>query len=126
MASQLFQEFRLLSIVLQDLEEHNPRYPERRRFLLGKLFDIGRESELLAEVKDILDEIKIIETTLRDQRTVIESSELRELEELLSEIYNSNLFGKPRGVIREISRGFEILRFRAQAAENSVGSVRRQ
>ena len=88
--------------------------------------DIGRESELLAEVKDILDEIKIIQTTLDDQRTVIHSDGLRELERSLNnETFNSYLFGKPQGIIGEIVRSFEILKDRARAAENSVGSVQR-
>jgi hypothetical protein len=79
-AFQLFQEFRLLSMVLQKLKENQPEYRKRRRILLGELLDISKESKPLTEVKDILDEIKIIQTTLEDQEIVVNSEEVRGLQ----------------------------------------------
>ena len=116
-ASQLFQEFRLLSIVLQGLDDSHPRYQKRRRVLLGELLDISRESQPLTEVKDILDEIKIIQTTLEDQVTIIHSDKMVELENDLATV---GLFNKARNMITRASRNFEVLKSRAEAVEKSV------
>src|ERR1700733_248163 len=96
-AFQLFQEFRLLSMVLQRLKENQPEYRKRRRILLGKLLDISKESKPLTEVKDILDEIKIIQTTLEDQKIVVNSDEVDRLQG------GWNSIGKARDILSRAS-----------------------
>jgi hypothetical protein len=115
-AFQLFQEFRLLSMVLQKLKENQPEYRKRRRILLGELLDISKESKPLTEVKDILDEIKIIQTTLEDQEIVVNSEEVRGLQD--GGAWYS--IEKARDILSRASRSFGILKTRAEEVEKSV------
>ena len=122
-ASQLFQEFRLLSIVLQGLNEKQPGYQKRRRILLGELLDISKESRLLTEVKDVLDEIKIIQTSLQEQIDVVKSDEMRDLESSLSKVqvkYWRRPFEKAKDTIFRASRSFVTLKTRTEEVEKSV------
>ncbi|RYP53523.1 hypothetical protein DL768_001560 [Monosporascus sp. mg162] len=70
--SHLFRAFHFLSSLLSNLDEKHRDYRKRRSFLL-KYLDILKESELLKEVKDVLDEIKMIESVLSDQQRVLMS-----------------------------------------------------
>ena len=92
--TRLFEEFSVGSKVLQELSES----PHRGRKLLKKLiedpdekkreqvlrevFDITTEVEMLAEIKDILDEITIILKVLSEQNKVLTAmaTELKRLD----------------------------------------------
>jgi hypothetical protein len=117
-ASLLFQEFRFLSIYLQRLRKHRPYIQKQRRFLLGELLDISKESKPLMEAKDILDEIKIIRTTLEDQMAVLNSSEMRKFESFWPGM-DAGIW-KARDMLYRASRSFDILKARAEAVEKSV------
>ncbi|KAI1639109.1 hypothetical protein F4809DRAFT_172745 [Biscogniauxia mediterranea] len=67
----LFKRFREYADRLCRLNENNPEYQKRRSQYLKELLDISRESNLLEDVKDILDEIKMIQCILDDQKEVI-------------------------------------------------------
>ena len=70
------------------------------------------------EVKDILDEIKIIQTTLEDQIAVLESSEMRKFDSLF---FGGVDFGwKARDMLHRATRTFSILKARAEVVEKSV------
>jgi DNA repair ATPase RecN len=115
-ASRLFHEFRLLSIVLQSLDEKHPEFQKRRRILLGELLDISKEWKPLTEIKDILDEIKIIQTTLQDQLSVLNSDEMRNLEyEVLGRASE-----KAKDILSRADRSFAVLQTRAEEVEKSV------
>jgi len=111
--SILFQEFRFLSIYLQRQGEHSAHIQKQRRFLLGELLNISKESRPLMEAKDILDEIKIIQTTLGDQLTVLDSSEMSALG------MDAGIW-KARDILFRARRSFDILKARAEAVEKSV------
>lgn len=64
--------------MLYGLHEKHAHYQGQRRKLLKKLLDIRSESNLLKEVKDILDEIKMILSVLNDQIEILESDGLKE------------------------------------------------
>ena len=126
-ASLLLLDFRILSAVLQELNDNkppHPRHPKRLRILLNKLFDISRELKPLAEVKDILDEIKIIQTTLEDQKTVMYSNELSELAKVLDDPTEPDCFRKPKDILASVIRNIEVVQARAEAVEKSVRTIR--
>ncbi|KAK0636122.1 hypothetical protein B0T17DRAFT_69023 [Bombardia bombarda] len=127
-SSRLFQEFRLLSMALSGLEEDHPQYQKQRRILLGELLDtMSKETASLTEVKDIIDEIKIIQTTLEEQTDVIESDDMRKFEE---DLYDTDKPGiittewhpsaKARDTIRRTNKSFKAMMNRAEAVEKSI------
>ncbi|KAH8895650.1 hypothetical protein GQ53DRAFT_803904 [Thozetella sp. PMI_491] len=94
--SRLFREFQFLSTQLSNLDERNNQYRKLRATLLKHL-DIQKEVRLLTEVRDILDEIKMIEAVLNDQRNILESDEISHLcrdasttEEVRSQFYKAS------------------------------------
>jgi len=74
----LFTKFRAQTKLLYGLHDKHAKYQEQRSKLLKKLLDIRSESNLLKEVKDILDEIKMILSVLCDQIEILESDGLKE------------------------------------------------
>ncbi|KAI0602483.1 hypothetical protein F4775DRAFT_537433 [Biscogniauxia sp. FL1348] len=69
--SRLFKDFRGYADRLYLLHEKHPEYQKRRSQYLKKLLDIRKESKVLEDVKDILDEIKMVQSVLKDQEEVI-------------------------------------------------------
>lgn len=68
----------------RELKEEHLKYEEfvRGPVFVDKLLDIGQETDLLAETKDIRDELNMIEKVLEDQRQV-----LPDLEAAICELY---------------------------------------
>jgi hypothetical protein len=115
----LLQEFRMISNILQALDKHHPQCQERRRELLGELLDINQESQPLAEAKDILDEIKIIQTTLEEQVAVVDSSEMKQITDLWAN-KTGPPFEKARAILQGTKKSFAILKARAEEIQSSV------
>jgi hypothetical protein len=83
------------------------------------LLDIREETKLLGEVKDILDEIKMIRSVLADQRKVLDS---KGFEELLGEDndHDNPHPHWPRDVLDGICDNIEIMETHAKSAEDGV------
>jgi hypothetical protein len=97
--------------LLSSLDEKDHDYQRRRKFLL-KFLDILKESKLLKEVKDVLDEIKIIESVLKDQAQTLKCVEP-------SQLYND----RPGGVCELIDRAdqsIQKMKERAEAVEKGA------
>lgn len=77
--------FRMLDIdqeKLATMEKPTPEDAERAPLFVDTLLDIGQETELLKEIKDIRDELNMISKVLEDQKHV-----LPDLGSAISEIY---------------------------------------
>ncbi|GAB7332487.1 hypothetical protein MBLNU13_g04281t1 [Cladosporium sp. NU13] len=70
--TRLLEEFTVQSRQLHMLSEKYRHYALEKDLLLDKLLDIRRQTNLLREVKDIEDEIKIILHVLNEQQRVLE------------------------------------------------------
>jgi hypothetical protein len=82
------------------------------------LLDIREETKLLGEVKDILDEIKMIRSVLADQRKVLDS---KSMEELLGSNDNDNPHPNwPQDVLNGVRNNIEIMETHAKSAEDGV------
>jgi len=100
------------------MDEGHPYYQKRRDVLLSQLLDITEESKPLAEVKDILDEIKMIRTVLEDQLSAIALDDTNLWLDDLK--YDQLAFGEARDMIQRTIATFSTLKTRAEAVENSV------
>jgi hypothetical protein len=110
-------EFRRLSEFLEHLDEKHPDYLSRRGLLLKLLLRISKDSRILSEVKDVLDEIGMIQGVLNEQKGVLSDDEGGILQHLL---------GKQREwapLYNELQRtigNFEQMKQRAQSVVDSV------
>ncbi len=100
-----------------------PEYQKRRRPLLTELLNIGKESKQLTEVKDILDEVKIIQAVLEDQEEVLVSG--GGLDKLAAEFGSShvllgNSFTKAIEDHLKAKKSFLAMKSRAEDVETSV------
>jgi hypothetical protein len=114
--TQLFAEFHYLSSLLSNLNEKDHDYRSRRAFLL-KFLDILKELKLLKEVKDILDEIKMIESVLEDQRRVLTSFE--RVDQFLRESQQVKL----QELVWRTERSFRSMKERTEAVEKGVSCI---
>jgi hypothetical protein len=117
--TQLLREFRFLSRLLSTLDESHPQY-RKLRAILPKHLDILKEVKLLTEVKDILDEIKMIKSVLTDQTSILESEKLKELIGDSSYYSFTDCFSKPRELVEIATKSFDNMKARAEAVENGV------
>lgn len=78
-------------------DDDNRVHEDGSPLFVDDLLDIGRETDLLSEAKDIRDELNMIHTVLEHQRNV-----LRDLEEVICDIY----FGQHRSQ-HEIKKRFK-------------------
>ncbi|CVK96751.1 uncharacterized protein FMAN_11080 [Fusarium mangiferae] len=112
--AQLFQVFNILSGLLSDLDDKDRLYPQlQKRYL--RYLDILKEVQLLTEVKDILDEIKMIEKVVESQRQV-----LCEYEK--DDEPRDGLGVRPQLIppLLRVQEGFKNMKDRAQAVEKSI------
>ncbi|KAI1494238.1 hypothetical protein F5X96DRAFT_8131 [Biscogniauxia mediterranea] len=114
--SRLFKRFREYSDRLYLLHEKNPEYQKRRSQYLKNLLDIRHESNLLGDVKDILDEIKMIQCILDDQEEVIS---------------NVKTFLKPEGlklrnILKETEAKFITMEDHARSVEASLFDLKQR
>ncbi|KAF7527875.1 hypothetical protein G7054_g10313 [Neopestalotiopsis clavispora] len=116
-SAQSFLEFRRLSEFLEHLDEQHPDYLSRRGLLLKMLLRISKDSRILSEVKDVLDEIGMIQSVLHAQRSVLSDDDGGELDLLLgvqrerAPLYNE---------LRRIIGNFEQMKLRAQSIVDSI------
>lgn len=75
------------SDVERDKKDDKAKFEEYMRgpFFVDKLLDIGQETDLLAETKDIRDELNMIKKVFEDQRQV-----LRDLEDAMYDVLEDN------------------------------------
>jgi ankyrin repeat protein/Mg2+ and Co2+ transporter CorA len=89
-----------LFLAEEPMQEDHSRYdddgPEREPLFVDKLLDIGAETDLLKETKDIRDELNMITKVLEDQRAVLPDLELS-----ITDIYHEEHKGQ-----RELKRRF--------------------
>jgi hypothetical protein len=114
---QLFKKFHSVSWLLSRLDESVHDYRNRRKPLL-KYLDILQESKLLMEVKDILDEIKIIESVLGDQRRVLES-----LKQHVGPFSETNQQLETQDLVERTTQSFQSMKERAEAVEKGVSRI---
>lgn len=69
----------------EDQEDEDEEEQSQEPLFVDKLLDIGQETDLLAEAKDIRDELNMLRTVLEHQKQV-----LGDLQEAICEIYNNN------------------------------------
>ena len=120
------EEFRRITEDLYNLHEKHSKYQELRRDKLKRLLDIRSESKLLREIKDVLDEIKMIKAILTDQLGVLESSELPKF---FSEFYGNSStnkrgprpFSEVKKLLEGISYDFDGMKNHAKDVERGVG-----
>lgn len=74
---KLMETFRFQTKCLYDLNKQHWAYQKESDKISGELFDIEAEMDLLEEVKDIRDEIKIIKRVIAQQRQVLEDPEVK-------------------------------------------------
>jgi Mg2+ and Co2+ transporter CorA len=74
--------------------------PVHAPLFVDKLLDIGAETDLLAEIKDIRDELNMIAKVLEDQKSV-----LPDLEVSITDIYHEEK--KPHSVTHDLKRRFK-------------------
>lgn len=77
--TSLIGEFKNRSRKLHTLNEKYKHYEDKKKKYLEKLLDIRKETECLVEIKDIMDEINIILTILRAQKSVVGDPRLRQI-----------------------------------------------
>ena len=110
-------EFRRLSEFLEHLDENHPDYLSRRGLLLKMLLRISKDSRILSEVKDVLDEIGMIQGVLHDQKSVLNDDDGGEMDHLLgAQRDRAPLYSE----LRRMIRNFEQLKQRAQSVVDSV------
>ena len=81
--------------------------------MLEKLLDIGSETKLLVEIKDILDEINIILNILRAQNSVLSDPGLEQYR-------NSSHYEDARRIITTSTTDFERMNVQAEGVRSSV------
>lgn len=134
--NRYFEEFRLLSRVLHGLSDAHPDYHARRRFLLKELLNISKETSLLTEARDILDEIKIIQSVLGDQARVFLSEDMTSFAKFCSDSGDNSAsptgaqntgaekpifdFSNVRIINEKASRAFETMKERTNSAVKTV------
>jgi hypothetical protein len=100
------------------LHQKNPNYQQLRSKYLKSLLDIREESTLLKDVKDILDEVKMINAVLLDQRKVFLDDMLSDnMREFRDEFEN---FEKLTELIGQTYYNLENMKEHAQAVEVGV------
>ncbi|KAK6083985.1 hypothetical protein SCUP515_01681 [Seiridium cupressi] len=115
-SAQSFLEFRRLSMFLEHLDEKHPDYLSRRGLLLKLLLRISKDSKILSEVKDVLDEIRMIQGVLQDQEVVLSDRD-HEMDYLLGEMKDrAPLYNE----LRRTLATFEHMKQRAQSIVDSV------
>ncbi|KAF4950560.1 hypothetical protein FGADI_8119 [Fusarium gaditjirri] len=119
--AQLFQVFNILSGLLSDLDDEDRLYPQFQKRYLGYL-DILRETQLLTEVKDILDEIKMIEQVVESQKQVLceydKDREGRDGDD--DHRYDLGVRSELISPLLRVQEGFRNMKERAKAIESSI------
>lgn len=81
------------------------------------LLRISKESRILSEVKDVLDEIGMIQGVLHDQQSVLDNDDNGEMDRLLGARRDrAPLYSE----LRRMIRNFEQMKQRAQSVVDSV------
>lgn len=126
---KLFDLFRTNSENLSKLSGSH-EHDQERAGILEKLLDIKKGTSLLVEIKDILDEIKIIESVLGAQRSVINGIDLRKFESKMSKKGSARDFDRDFADARRIIDGFiadfERMKEHARTIYSSVETRPRQ
>ncbi|KAL1847387.1 hypothetical protein VTK73DRAFT_10370 [Phialemonium thermophilum] len=127
--TKLLKKFGSASKELSALDEPDPRSPGPKR-LRSQPFDIMREVQLLTEVKDILDEIKMIKTVLADQKSILDSDRLDQLSKVLcgekspaDTSHSRDRFSKPKELVERAMATFDNMKRRAEAVEHGLISL---
>lgn len=118
--TSLFKKFQKRSTKLHALSKEYKDFENRKRDLLEQLLDIGKETKLLVEIKDILDEIKIILTILQTQRSVLLDSGLEKFALGLGGDDRLSQFEDARRIIETSTADFSRMQTQAEAVQSSV------
>jgi hypothetical protein len=121
--TRLFKDFSRTAKVLHGLNEMHYEYQEQRSKLLKRLLDIRKESNLLERVKDLLDEIKMIQSIIKDQLEVLGVSEKKrssEIKDFFGADWKEGGFNEPLKVLRGINDNFRGMESLALALEKGV------
>lgn len=111
----LFKTFRNRSRKLHRLSERFRGFEIKKNNLLNLLLDIRQETELLVEIKDILDEINIIMTVLRTQNSILLDAGSKN-----PVLVESAHFEDARRILETSTADFERMRVQAKAVKSSV------
>jgi hypothetical protein len=115
---RLFQQFNLIAKLLSNLDESHDKYQQRRKFLLSFL-EIVKELEVLREVKDVLDEIGMLQAVLLDQETVFSAMS----DPRFDKCPFRSVGGRANGLVQFTKRSLQNMKDRAQAVERGVSFV---
>ncbi|KAH8766931.1 hypothetical protein F5882DRAFT_510319 [Hyaloscypha sp. PMI_1271] len=115
--TQLFKRFRKTAKKLYALNPVNRKYQTRRSWHLKVLLDISAESKLLKEVKDILDELKMIDAVLSDQQKVLDLNASTTREFVGLDFQDMNSWKQMTKVVSEIQESFNNMREHARSIE---------
>ena len=107
----MFRRFRKYTDKLYALHEKHPQYQKRRSNYLKKLLDIRDESNLLGDIKDLLDEIKMIHCILSDQAIVVDKARER--------LRDQSLEGVKQNLV-DLEHKFKIMNDHADSVETAV------
>jgi len=107
----LFRRFRKYADKLYSLHEKYPGYQARRSNYLKKLLDIRDESQLLEDIKDVLDEIKMIRGVLYDQNMVVDKA---------CERLGEQSFDGVRNTLSDLEYKFKVMKDHADSVEVAV------
>jgi RNA-binding protein YhbY len=139
----LFEEFRNITNESYSLHEEHQHYQQSRSDYLKTLLNIGRECNLLKEIKDALDEIKMIKAVLTEQLNVLKFSCFSKiLPELYSTVFTvamtkeksedqsearpnttpGGAFSEAKQLLEDIMHNFDVIGNHASAVEKGVDS----
>ncbi|KAF2106882.1 hypothetical protein BDV96DRAFT_654214 [Lophiotrema nucula] len=119
--SSLFKRFQMRSRKLHRLRPGFKQYVDMRRLLLDRLLDIRKETELLVEIKDILDEINIILSVLQIQEKLLNDDKLDEFKR--GRQHPSLHYEDARRIVSNNLIDFERMRSQAQDVQVSLNTL---
>jgi hypothetical protein len=121
--TQLFKRFRKTAKKLYALNPGNRKYQTRRSRHLKVLLDIRAESKLLKEVKDILDELKMIDAVLSDQQKVLDWNASATRRFYASGFQTMDSWNQMTKVVFEIQESLNTMREHARSIEVGVSEA---
>ncbi|KAI0000093.1 hypothetical protein F4779DRAFT_604959 [Xylariaceae sp. FL0662B] len=119
--SKLFHRFLRYADKLHSLQEKYPGYQQRRSKYLKKLLDIREEFKLFEDVQDILDEIKMVESVLDQQKEVFEKLVSGRFEHLGLDRMKSA--GTLLWTVRDLKNKFDVMNGHAVSVSSAVTSL---
>jgi hypothetical protein len=99
---------------LHTLNKKHKQFETNKIQLLERLLDIRRETDLLVEIKDILDEIKIILSIIRTQKSI--------LKEIAPTYGDSSHLADAQRILKTSIADFKQMSIQAEAVQSSVSS----